>query len=125
MKQTLLVLISILSVLSACNNDSENLPLTVDGDYIGTFERNGTTSNVELNITNGTYSGESDTDRFPALCNGNYTTSGNSIMFENDCIWTADFDWTLILEGNWDYTLNNNTLTMTKSNGDQYILTKQ
>ena len=47
------------------------------------------------------------------------------MTFENACVWTADFDWTLILWGDWTYTFNGNLLIMTKSNGDKYTLTKQ
>ena len=109
----------------ACNNDDENPQSEINGEYVGIFERNGNTSNVELNINNGIYSGESDIVKFPAICNGNYSVSSNLIMFQNECIWTAEFDWTLILSDEWNYDLNGNTLILTKSNGDKYTLTKQ
>ena len=64
-------------------------------------------------------------EKFPAICNGNYLISSNTIEFENVCVWTAEFDWTLILGENWNYTKENNILIMTKSNGDKYTLTKQ
>ena len=125
MKSKILLLIGIMFMTLACNNDDENPQSEINGEYVGIFERNGNTSNVELNINNGIYSGESDTVKFPAICNGNYSVSSNLIMFQNECIWTAEFDWTLILSDEWNYDLNGNTLILTKSNGDKYTLTKQ
>ena len=98
---------------------------TLNGSFQGSFKRDDKTANVTLNLNNNVFSGTSDVDKFPAICNGIYTISENNIFFMNECIWTADFDWTLILSGNWSYDLNpNSVLTMTEDNGDQYILTK-
>jgi hypothetical protein len=122
----LLIVLGIVFIRS-CNNDDddENYQAEINGEYIGFFERNGNITNVELNFVDGSYSGESRTEKFPAICNGNYSISNNSIEFENVCTWKADFDWTLILGENWNYTIENNILIMTKSNGDKYTLTKQ
>jgi len=124
MKLKILILIGFLFIAFACNNDFEVQP-NFDGKYVGIFERNGNTSNVELNLNNGIYFGESETEKFPAICNGNYSVTKNSIDFENLCAWTAEFDWSLILGESWNFTFENNILTLTKSNGDKYILTKQ
>ena len=124
-KFRLILVLGIILIMSCNQNDDENPQPEINGEYIGIFERNGNTSNVELNFTNGIYSGESETVKFPAICNGNYSISNNSIEFENVCPWTADFDWTLLLSENWNYTLDSNTLIMTKSNGDKYTLTTQ
>jgi hypothetical protein len=121
----LILVLGIILIMSCNQNDDENPQPEINGEYIGIFERNGNTSNVELNFTNGIYSGESETEKFSAICNGNYSISNYSIEFENVCPWTAEFDWTLILSENWNYTFENNTLIMTKSNGDKYTLTKQ
>jgi hypothetical protein len=121
----LLIVLGIILIVSCNNNDDENYQAEINGEYIGFFERNGNITNVELNFVDGNYSGESGTEKFPAICNGNYLISNNSIEFENVCVWTADFDWTLILGENWNYTIENNILIMTKSNGDKYTLTQQ
>ena len=125
MKLKILILFGIISIIFACNKDDENSQSEINGEFIGIFERNGNTSNVELNFNNGIYSGESETVKFPAICNGNYSVSSNLIMFQNECIWTAEFDWTLILSDEWNYELSGSTLILTKLNGDKYTLTKQ
>ncbi len=118
-----ILLIGLIGIIS-CNND-DNVQPNFDGQYVGTFERNGNMSNVELNLDNGEFSGDSDIVKFPAICNGNYSISNSAIVFENQCAWTAEFDWSLILSENWNYSLKNNTLTLTNSIGYVYILTKQ
>lgn len=108
-----------------CNKEDDNIETSIDGNYIGFFERSGNASNVELTFNNGIWAGESETVKFPALCNGTYSDLGNVMTFKSVCAWTADFDWSLILGGDWSYTFNGNLLIMTKSNGDKYTLTKQ
>lgn len=125
MKGKILILICFLGVLISCNKKNDNIKLNINGNYSGTFERNGANSKVELTFNNGTYEGQSEFEKFPAICRGNYTSSGNKISFNNGCPWTAEFDWTLILSGDWKADLKNNILTMTNSIGDKYTLKKE
>ena len=125
MKQNILILIGLMFVILSCNNNDENPQTEINGEYVGIFERGENNSNVELTFNNGIWDGESEIVKFPALCNGTYSNSGNIITFENACPWTAEFDWTLILGGEWNYSLNGNSLILTNSNGDKYTLTKQ
>lgn len=125
MKAKILIFLGLLIIIVSCNNDDDNIPSNINGDYVGVFERNGNTSKVELTFNNGTFSGQSEIEKFPGICNGTYAISGNTIDFTNECPWTAEFDWSLILSDEWDFNMNNNILTMTKSNGDKYTLTQQ
>jgi hypothetical protein len=125
MRAKTLFLFGLLIAMVGCNNDDEIIQANVNGDYVGIFERNGNTSNVELTFNTGTFNGQSEIQKFPALCSGTYVISENTIVFANDCAWTAEFDWSLILSGEWTFNLNNNVLTMTKSNGDKYTLIHQ
>lgn len=126
MKTKILILIGVFITTFACNKDDGDISQpNINGKYIGFFERNGTTSNVDLTFSNGSWTGESEIVKFPALCNGTYSISGNVVTFENTCHWTAEFDWTLILSDNWNFELNGITLILTKNNGDKYNLTKQ
>lgn len=125
MKIKIAFLVILVAVVLGCNKDENNIETNINGNFIGTFERSGNISNVEISFNNGAYSGQSDLDRFPALCNGSYLISGSIITFENACVWTADFDWTLILKGNWTYSMNNNELILINDNGDKYTLAQE
>lgn len=125
MKAKLFILFVLVISMLSCDNDVENIEGNVNGDYVGIFERNGNTSKVELTLDSGTFNGESEVRKFPALCNGTYTISRNLLTFTNECPWTAEFDWTLILSGEWTFDMNNNVLIMTKTNGDKYTLTQK
>ena len=116
------LLVGILTIFG-CDND--DVHRDIDGQYIGTFQRGRNTSNVELTFTDTNFSGESETVKFPAICNGNYSISERTIKFENQCPWTAEFDWSLILTGTWNFSFANNTLILTNSIGDLYTLIKQ
>ena len=115
MKNKILILFIIFTTVISCNNDDDNQP-NIEGEYSGIFERDLSTSNVELNFDQNSFNGTSETENFPAICSGGYTISENTIEFEQACFLPGDIDITLILNGAWDYTNSNNTLTVTKSN---------
>lgn len=118
----LLVLLGLFTILSCDNDDAQR---DINGQYIGTFQRGENSSNVGLTFNSKDFSGESETVKFPAICNGNYSITNNTINFENQCPWTAEFDWSLILSDTWIFSFANDTLTLTNSIGDIYTLTKQ
>lgn len=115
-------------LLLSCDKDPV---LTFDseilGEYQGTFSRHASyqTSNVELSIARNGVTGISDTQYYPAICQANYTINGSTITFKNTCFWPAHFDWSLILDGVWQYTLSDKELILNHSNGDKYILTRK
>ncbi len=125
MKTKILMMMGLLIAMVGCHEDAQQLQGHINGTYVGIFERNGNSSGVELTFNRGAFNGQSEIEKFPALCNGTYVISGNSIIFANDCPWTAEFDWSLILSDAWNFGLNNNILTMTHPNGDKYTLTQQ
>jgi hypothetical protein len=124
MRKLITIIVIILTTIS-CSKDNNNSETLLNGKYIGTFERGTNISNVEFTFNDGAYTGASDTVKFPAICDGTYTVTGRTIDFQSLCAWTAEFDWTLILGGEWNYTFQNNTLIMVHSNGDKYTLTRQ
>ena len=123
MKANILILLFGVFTFFSCNND--NVENDIDGQYIGTFQRGENSSNVELTLNDNNFSGESEIVKFPAICNGNYSISNGTVKFENQCPWTAEFDWSLILSDTWDFSYANDTLRLTNSIGDIYTLTKR
>lgn len=116
-----------LSLLFACKKDDDddnNLALP-EGMYIGTFSRTGMDSaSVSLTLSGNQFNGQSDMDKYPAICHGSYLINDQTISFSDSCAWTANFDWSLILNGSYSLSRNNNTLKFSRTNGnihDEYI----
>ncbi len=126
MKKYLFLLTVFSLIVFGCNKSNNNEPESpgIEGNYTGRFERNGTTSNVTLQLQNNEFNGTSDSVYFPAIGNGNYQIAADTISFENLSAWPANIDNSLILSGNWHYTFNTGTLTMSKD-GDRYVLIHQ
>lgn len=131
MKQIILSLIVLFTFASCDKNSSSGSE--IEGTYKGTFQRQilgaGEVSNVTIIFKDGQYEGESSKPLYPALCKGNYSISKGVGRFENKCFWTANFDWTLILNGEYKVVKNGNQLQIIKEYGteskDIYNLVKQ
>jgi len=138
MTRFLLVIVIIILTSIGCeskHNAPDNIP---DGIYTGTFQRQqafggGEIAQVTITFSSNTWTGQSNMQKYPALCHGTYKLDNQKITFANDCAWTAEFDWSLILSGEFDFHLNNNQLTIIRSFlgpstdtwSDNYTLTKQ
>ena len=55
-----------------------------------------------------------NSNRIPAGGSGNYYIDGNKIIFQDLNFWTADFDWGLILSGEYDYTFKGKKLKISR-----------
>ena len=120
------VIATSLVVISGCNDDETSVvPPVLEGTYEGTFERDGMRSDVMLTLENGEFSGTSNKSPFPAICNGTYTQQNGHATFSDACVWTADFDWTLILSGEWDVQVTADALLMLNESGDRYTLVRK
>jgi hypothetical protein len=135
MKQVLFAALTFTILISACKKGhTDNVSVIKNGTYAGTFQRrvsgSGPISNVTITFNSGNWTGQSQYSKYPALCHGTYkTTATDYITFENLCPWTAEFDWTLILSGDYNLTASGNNLEISKDyNGafkDIYALKKQ
>ncbi|MBS4070777.1 MAG: hypothetical protein KGZ90_05585 [Algoriphagus sp.] len=96
-------------LFSSCNEEDGQLENRFEeGTYRGTFIRNwpsgqSNTATITMTFEDNKWSGSSNIPKFPALCRGTYSITGNKITFQNECPWTAEFDWSLILSG--EFTL--------------------
>ena len=128
-----LVLVLILFSILSCNK--EKTDLLVDGEYSGTFSRVmaenvSPISNIEIVFSKNSWNGSSDIIKYPGLCNGSYEIQADTIIFDNFCAWTAEFDWSLILSGKYLYKKTGNSIEFSREalSGiyiDRYILVKK
>ena len=116
----ILILLLSLSLSTSCKEDINPLG-TPYGTYIGTFERYHEKSDVNLTLSANKFSGTSSKDKFPAICTGSYTQFNDKLVFQDSCNWTADFDWSLILSGDYVYKYDGETLIFGK-NDQEYRL---
>lgn len=124
--KNLFVLILLISVFSCKKNDEPISPLELlNGTYEGMFQREETVNNdIILFLDNGEFGGSSEGGMVPKICDGTYTASASEINFSPQCLAESGEDASLILSGVWSYELDEDELTLLKSNGDTYILTK-
>jgi len=117
------VLSLFLIILSAstCDNQSSNLlPGTYTGKFIVIYA-DGQRQNhpVSVTFTQSNYQSTSGANRIPAGGAGTFTVVGNKIIFQDENMWTADFDWELTLNGEYHYQLKGNSLKITREYKDQ------
>ncbi len=124
-------LLSLIFLISCSSDNSENI---IDSEYSGIFTRVSedafyVPASVTLTLNNGTFEGVSSTNNYPAICTGTYEVRDSKILFSNSCAFTADFDWNFILDGEFDFELDGDNITIVReydaNNYDQYILTKK
>jgi len=129
MKKYLLLIFCLISFLG-CKKDEKRFTQFSDGVYEGTFQRelvwsNSDTAKITITFSSGTWSGVSNKSKYPALCNGTYSITGDTILFENECAWTAEFDWSLILSGKYALTTDGNTIQFSRdyrsATSDMYV----
>ncbi len=130
---SILLTVALLTGIISCKKSTSNSTIS-DGTYKGTFQRQvsgtGNISKVSLVFSAGNWVGQSETPKYPALCSGTFQTNvASEITFFESCIWTADFDWTLILDQKFSLQVFGNDYVLTKDYGngtkDIYNLTKQ
>jgi hypothetical protein len=115
MKKILLLVFLLSSVIMGCDKEV----VSPEGEYVGTFTRsslnaNTVTSNVTLNISENKYNGTSDRKNYPAICKGTLDFKGSVLTVTPDCMFTADFDWTLIFEGDYEVETDRDILRLIK-----------
>ncbi len=113
----------LLLIFSSCEDDSP--AAAVDGLYDGLFYRSNPqqrilTSDVTLDLSGGKFAGLSSIDQYPAICQGSYSATSTQLEFRNECVFTADFDWTFILDGTYEITryANPDSLTLIQDVGN-------
>ena len=114
MKKNILIVI-FLAGLICCKKEENKFSKIPDGTYQGTFVREtvwagSDTAHIIMTFSSNNWSGSSDKKNFPALCHGTYSISGDTLIFTNQCAWTAEFDWGLILSGTYNLKIHGEEL---------------
>lgn len=126
--------LTLIAFFSCSKENDKTNDAPPNGKYSGTFKRynqaEDITANISLVFLNNGWTGTSNLDHYPALSKGTWSIHDQAVLdFENTSIWTADFDWTLILDGKYILHRNDDSLVFTKSYGnggvDVYKLRKQ
>ncbi len=108
-----------LSLLTSCDKPEEDPqpePLVIEGSFSGTFTKisnDGTEYTNPVTVTfnsDGSYNSTASYDRVPAGGSGTFTSDSDQLHFQDEGIWTADFDWNLILNGSYSYTFDGTAL---------------
>jgi hypothetical protein len=113
-----LAMVALVSFAS-CKKDKSDVEIP-SGTYKGTFARVGAArweppAEVTLTFNGNQYAGQATAQYYPAVCNGTFSVSGNSANFKNACFWTANFDWTLVLDGDYEIETRGDSLFITRS----------
>lgn len=107
-----LVLLS--TILFACKKDENNPQLS--GDYTGTFR---TLVQGKLVMTDFDVSLTGDqfkVTKGSKMGSGSYETgSNNQVVFKDKNLWTADFNWNVILTGNYTFKVTGDSLILSKN----------
>lgn len=125
-----IVLIVIVLVTNSCtSNDDEPSTPNLTGTYSGTFRveyQNGETfSNpVEVSFMSENKYNSSGNDKYiPAGGSGTYEVNESIIDFKDINYWTANFDWNLILNGEYEYSLTSDQLTLSAHKNEMGLYT--
>lgn len=122
MKYVRLTLLFTLLLFSGACSDKLNLSL-LDGNYKGNFYhiRPGDTNyftsseHISLNLLKKEYTSTGTDSRIPAGGSGEFILiNKNDVEFTDKQVWTADFDWNLILNGRYIYEFKNDSLILTR-----------
>jgi hypothetical protein len=133
MKKLLLIL-PVALILFACEKDDDKEQLSpesllLNGLYEGIFSRTGMdTVDVSISFHEGIFEGNSVRTQYPAICRGSYTGENGSIQFSDSCVWQANFDWSLILNGRYELEREGDNVKIIRNNGsisDKYILRRK
>jgi hypothetical protein len=130
MRLILTLLIVGLIGFSCQKNTSDTTNGDIFGRYTGTFHRSGMDT-VQVNFvfkTDNTFEGSSERFQYPAICAGSFQHADMTVAVNDSCTWTANFDWTLIFDGNYNIAFTDeNSIRIWRTNGtvtDEYILNR-
>jgi hypothetical protein len=127
MKRSILVFLVIASLLVSCDKDKIT---SLSGTYSGRFIYTNPVSSVaprpsgivSVSFTGNNYSSTGNKNKIPAGGSGTFEIiNPNKVRFHDVNIWTAEFDWGLVLSGDYTCKMKGDSLFMTKHSQSQII----
>lgn len=116
MKTLLFVVIIFLYGCKEKSVQPNDTDCVLNGTYAGVFSliqnENVLSGNVTFFFKDTTYSCIPETALLPPTGGGKFEIAGNKIILTDMAVHTANFDWTLILNGEFSYTNRNNVIVM-------------
>jgi hypothetical protein len=136
MKSNIVILfIAVITCLCcSCDDDNTQPQFEINGIYDGLFtveysEQQVFSNEVTITFNDSTYSCTSGANHIPAGGSGKFEIYGNTITFSDENGWFADFDWNLILDGEYELNRDNSTIIISAYKNDvgfyKYELEKQ
>lgn len=119
MKKYLLIITAFLIILSGCKK-STTQPIIANGTYSGVIKVSSsvyklpTTIPISISFNNEKFAVIPDPTRKPATGSGTYSSKDGTANFTDSNVYTADFDWNLILNGEYTIEISGNNLMLTK-----------
>jgi len=117
--------IILLLATSSCEEKSDDKTI-LEGTYSGTFTNwnNDPAANTVIlsgqttvTFTNNTYTSTGNDNKIPAGGSGTFKIEENFVNFVDRNVWTANFDWNLILNGSYTYSMKGDSLFLLKTLG--------
>ena len=110
-RRTLLTITGLFIAMTACTETEKQTATLSDGSYTGTFtveydDGQNDSNSVTITISGNHYSCSAGENHIPAGGHGTFTISGSTITFRDEMMWTADFDWNLILNGEYNFKID-------------------
>lgn len=112
-----------LFILVQCGRQNQaNLPGNYEGVFILAENGSNKKGQVSLQLRDSSYQSTGQPNHIPAGGSGSWEIRDSELKFRDKNIWTADFDWHLILDGSYRYDLNRDSLILqaVRANGKTY-----
>lgn len=98
---------ALMVLLSACTDKDKPAEVTLQGSYSGMFtveynDGDVRSNPVTINFDENKYVCSSGSNYTPAGGSGTFVIEGSKITFQDENFWTANFDWNLILSGEYN-----------------------
>lgn len=109
---------SLILILNSCTQD-DDITQNLNGTYSGIFTVKYSDDTTHSNSVTVNFSGMNKyissgngntNDFFPAGGSGTYKIEDSKIIFSDTNAWLANFDWNLILNGEYNFSMNQNQL---------------